>query len=77
MINITIKLFAQFRENKFKVESREYIENSTALDIVKNIDLNIEKFPIGVLMVNGKHIKEDYKLKDGDTLAIFPKIGGG
>ncbi len=77
MIKITIKLFAQYREGKFKVEKRDYIKDSTIQDVLDDIGLDLGKFPVGVLMVNGRHVHEDFVLIDGQILAIFPKVGGG
>ncbi len=77
MINITIKLFAQYREGKFKIEKRSYAKDSTISDVLEDIGLDLGKFPIGVLMVNGRHVKEDFVLQDEQILAIFPKVGGG
>ncbi len=76
-IDITIKLFAQYREGRFKIEKRSYPKNSTIKDVLVDIELNLEKYPIGVLMVNGRHVQEDFILDDGQILAIFPKVGGG
>ena len=77
MIEITIKLFAQYREGKFKVEKRGYAKDSTIQDVLDDIGLDLGKFPIGVLMVNGRHVEENFVLEDGQILAIFPKVGGG
>lgn len=77
MINITVKLFAQYREGKFKVENRSYNKGSTIQNVLDDIGLNLAKLPIGVLMVNGRHRQEDCVLEDGQILAIFPKVGGG
>ncbi|MFK5881885.1 MAG: MoaD/ThiS family protein [Sulfurospirillum sp.] len=77
MIHITVKLFAQYREGKFKVEKRSYAKNSTIKDVLNDIGLDLGKLPIGVLMVNGRHMQEDYVLQDEQILAVFPKIGGG
>lgn len=76
MINITIKLFAQYRENRFKVEQRVYPKGISAGDIID--DLGVAKeLPLGVLMVNSRHEKPSYILQEGDTIALFPKVGGG
>lgn len=75
-INITVKLFAQYRDGRFKVEQRVYKEGITAGDIIDELELTKE-LPLGVLMVNSRHEKEDYRLKEGDILALFPKVGGG
>lgn len=76
MLNVRIKLFAQYRENRFKVENRSYLEGVCAQDIIDELKLS-EQLPLGVLMVNGKHEKEDYLIKEGDEIALFPKVGGG
>lgn len=76
MLNVRIKLFAQYRENRFKVENRSYLEGVRAQDIIDELKLS-EQLPLGVLMVNGKHEKEDYLIKEGDEIALFPKVGGG
>ncbi|MBV5278857.1 MAG: MoaD/ThiS family protein [Campylobacteraceae bacterium] len=75
-MTITIKLFAHFRENNFKVEQRTYIDGISAHDII--LALGITKYcPLGVLMVNSCHVNLDYILKEGDILALFPKVAGG
>ncbi len=77
MINITIKLFAHYRVNNFKAEKRSYAKGTTARDVIADTGIDIKQFPLGILMANGRHINEDYILKEGDILAIFPKVGGG
>ncbi len=76
-IEITVKLFAHYRENKFKVQNRIYPDRTTVRDVITDTGIDIKKFPVGILLVNGRHIDEDYVLKDSDVLAIFPKVGGG
>jgi len=76
-INITVKLFAQYREGRFKVDNRTYPPETTADDVVKDLGIDESKLAVGVFMVNGRHVKKDHKLQDGDTLSIFPKVGGG
>ncbi len=76
-IEITVKLFAQYREGRFKVEKRTYPLNTTAGEVVKDIGINEEELPVGVLMVNGRHVQKDFTLTDGSVFSIFPKVGGG
>lgn len=76
-ICVNVKLFAQYREGKFKAEEQNLKEGTSVENIIKQIGLDIQKFPIGVLMINGRHIDESYILKEGDVLSIFPKVGGG
>lgn len=77
MIDVTVKLFAQYRKDNFKVEVRSYVQNTIARDIIADTGIPIERFPIGVLMVNGRHVDENHALNHGDTLSMFPKVGGG
>ena len=76
-MKITVKLFAQYREDRFKVETREYPDGTTAQNILDELGISEGRFPLGVLMVNSKHEKEDYVLQEGDSIALFPKVGGG
>lgn len=76
MIKITVKLFAQYREGRFKVEQREYKEAISAQEIIDELGV-AQSLPLGVLMVNSRHEKETYILKEGDVIALFPKVGGG
>ena len=76
-ITVTVKLFAQYREGHFKIEERRYPEGVTVEDIIAETGIPVDRFPIGVMIVNGRHVNEDHPLQDGDTLALFPKVGGG
>ena len=75
MLRITVKLFAYFRDNRFKIEEREIGEGTTVGDIVDA--LGIDRQEVGVLMIHSRHAVFDRQLADGDVLAIFPLIGGG
>lgn len=74
---ITVKLFAQYREGRFKIEQKEYKEGITAQFILDELGISEDHLPLGVLMVNSRHQHPDIVLKDGDILALFPKVGGG
>jgi len=76
-VNITLKLFAQYRDDRFKVEERVYKCGTTPKDIMDELGITEHKLPLGVLMVNSRHEKEDYVLQEGDIVALFPKVGGG
>ena len=75
MKRITVKLFAYFRDNRFKLEEREIGEETTVGDIVDA--LGIDRQEVGVLMVNSRHSEFVYRPAAGDVLAIFPVVGGG
>lgn len=75
-INITLKLFAQYREGNFKVEQRVCKSGTTPQDIIDELGIT-KHLPLGILIVNAKHENEKYVLQEGDTLSLFPKVGGG
>jgi molybdopterin synthase sulfur carrier subunit len=74
-IEISVKLFAYFRDNRFSRETRLIDEGTTVGNIVDS--LNIDRKEVGVLMVNSRHREFDYALQSDDILAIFPVVGGG
>ena len=74
-MNITVKLFASFRTGRFGEQERTCAEGCTAGQVLA--ELGIAEAQVGVLLVNGKHIVSSQALSEGDTLAIFPLIGGG
>ncbi len=75
MNKFTVKLFAYFRDNRFKQKECEYPAGTTVLDIIH--DLEIAPDEVGVLMINSRHCQEHAEPVTGDNLAIFPKVGGG
>jgi molybdopterin converting factor small subunit len=76
-MHITVKLFAQYREGRFKEALLQYPEGTSAKEVVVDLDIHTSPFPLGVLMLNGRHELEEVMLQEGDTLSLFPKVGGG
>ncbi len=74
-MKVTIKLFAFFRDSRFKVEDRDLNNGTTVGNVVDS--LHIDREEIGVTMINSRHTTFDTVLRENDTLAIFPLIGGG
>jgi molybdopterin converting factor small subunit len=74
-MQITVKLFANFRHGRFNVENRQYQPGTTVGQIVEEV--GIPEGELGILLVNSRHVGLDHELHDGDTLAIFPLVGGG
>jgi sulfur-carrier protein len=74
-MKITVKLFAYFRDNRFKIEQREIDEATTVGDIVDALGINREE--VGVLMMNSRHTEFNVHPVENDVLAIFPVVGGG
>ncbi len=74
-MQVTVKLFASFQTGRFKIEVRDYPDQTLIGTIVR--ELNIPEEEVGILLLNAVHTKLDQPLSDGDLLAIFPLVGGG
>ena len=74
-MQITIKLFAGFRDGRFAVREMEVGPETTVGRIVEKLE--IPPAEVGVLLCNGRHVDFGHRLRDGDTCSIFPKVGGG
>lgn len=72
---ITVKLFANFRENRFKEARRQYPPEATIADVAT--DLEIDPGLIGMIFIHGRAAELDRVLNEGDVLALFPLLGGG
>ncbi len=74
-MKITVKLFAIFRNDRFKIEDREFPNESTVGDVLTS--LGIDHPELGVALVNARHVTLATVVTDGQTLSLFPKVGGG
>ena len=74
-MKIEMRLFATLRENRQKVISMEVPEGTDAATLIKT--LNIPPNEIAILLVNGRNAKSNHILQEGDTVSLFPPIGGG
>jgi molybdopterin synthase sulfur carrier subunit len=74
-MQITVKLFATFRQGRFSIETREYPPGTRVGQIVEEI--GIPKNELGIILVNSRHVDLTHELGEGDTLALFPLVGGG
>ena len=74
-MHVTVKLFATFRNGRFKVEERDLPEGTDCRNVV--LDLGLTEEEIGIIMINGRHGVLHQKLSQGDILSLFPLVGGG
>lgn len=74
-MRFTVKLFAYFRDNRFRAEVRDYPEGTTVAEVIRSLSIDLEE--VGVTMINSRHCTLDQVPAEGDLLAIFPAIGGG
>lgn len=74
-MNITIRLFATLRTDRFKSCDKEYPENFTCYDLIRDLDISEEN--VAILLINGKDGRLSDKLHENDIVSIFPPVGGG
>jgi len=74
-MKITVKLFASFRAGRFDIATRDYPSGTTVADVVDS--LHLPQSELGIMMINHRHVKLERELAEGDTLALFPLLGGG
>jgi molybdopterin converting factor small subunit len=74
-MNITVKLFAHFRDGRFKVAEHHYPSGADCRQVILALGFRLGE--MGIVMVNGQHARLDQTLNEADTLALFPLVGGG
>ncbi len=74
-MKVSVKLFAYFRDDRFVEEVREYPDATTVAEVIETLGINMDE--VGVTMINSRHCLPSTQLREGDTLGIFPMIGGG
>ena len=76
-IYITVKLFANLRKYGVPKSVIEIPEGSTIKSVLKKVKIPNEEKKL-IFMVNGSpRYDRNLVIKDKDTLAVFPPIGGG
>ncbi|NHB67470.1 MoaD/ThiS family protein [Perlabentimonas gracilis] len=74
-MQIKVKLFATLREGREREQIMDVASDITPSDIIKKLNIPLED--VAILFVNGRNGLMDQHLNDGDTLSIFPPVGGG
>jgi molybdopterin converting factor small subunit len=74
-MKVTVKLFASFRTGRFVMVTVDYPAGTTVADVADS--LKLPQSELGIMLVNSRHVKLERVLVDGDTLALFPLLGGG
>ncbi|OPY66022.1 MAG: ThiS family protein [Syntrophorhabdus sp. PtaU1.Bin002] len=74
-MRVTVKLFATLRQERFDIDTFDLAENTTVGDIVTK--LGIPRNEVTLIFVNGRHADRATRLADGDSVALFPPVGGG
>ncbi len=76
-MRVTVKLFAQYRDGRFSQKEIEFHEGTRIESVIETIGLDLERYPLGIVLLNGRHSDTATILKEGDILSLFPKVGGG
>jgi sulfur-carrier protein len=74
-VRITVKLFASLRKGRFDAAAREFPKGTTVNEIIGL--LGIPEKEITLVFVNGRHAEMSTTPLEGDTVALFPAVGGG
>ena len=74
-MQLKVKLFATFRENREKEQVLNLPEKPGIRDVLLRLDIAEQE--VAVIFVNGRSVPLDHPLQEGDTLSLFPPVGGG
>lgn len=74
-MNIKIKLYGQYKKNRFSEATKEFPENTIVKDVVKSLD--IPENSRGIILVNGHSSNKENILQNDDTITFFPMVSGG
>lgn len=74
-MHITVKLFATFREGRFKAETWDLAQGTEVAEVLSRLKIKPEE--ASILLLNGRDAKLSQVLSEGDTLSLFPPVGGG
>lgn len=74
-MEVNVKLFATLREGRFKTKKTELEKDSRVIDVINKFDLPLEE--VAICLVNSRDADTEHVLQDGDTVSIFPPVGGG
>jgi len=76
---VTVKLFATLRKLAQQTDTgicNLELKSDSTVDSVLHYLKIPENMPI-ILLLNGQQTNRDVRLRDGDTLNVFPPIAGG
>ncbi len=74
-MQVTVKLFASFREGRFSSAVQQYPPATRIADVIR--ELRIAEAEVGMIMLNHRHATPEQVLDEGAQLSLFPLLGGG
>lgn len=74
-MQVTVKLFATLRQGRFDIDKFDLPPLTKVIDVIQRIGI-LQK-EVALIFINGRHGDFASELHEGDTLAMFPPVGGG
>ena len=74
-MQITVKLFANLRENREKIMDMDVSSDTTVKEIIESLGIPLQD--VAIILINGRGTNSEAVLKSDDVLALFPPVGGG
>lgn len=74
-MDLTIQLFATFRNNRFKEARMQFADGTNLGQVVDGLGISIGE--VGMALVNGRHASMEQELCNGQLVALFPMLSGG
>lgn len=74
-MKVKVRLFATLREGREKEAVLDLEEGAPAQMVIDFLD--IPEKEVSIFLVNGRDGARSQILREGDTVSIFPPVGGG
>ena len=74
-MKIKVRLFATLRDGREKELDLEMGQSPTLWEILAVLEIKQED--VALLLINGRDGSFDTLLSEGDTVSMFPPVGGG
>ena len=74
-MRVEVRLFALFREGRFKRRTIELPEQTPLRHLLE--ELGILEEEVSIPLVNGRYSNLDRQLCANDVVSVFPAVGGG
>jgi molybdopterin converting factor small subunit len=74
-MRVKVKLFATLRIGRGKEMDFDRDETFTVQEILDTLGISQEE--AAILLINGRNGSFEARLSDGDTVSLFPLVGGG
>ena len=74
-MEIEVRLFASLRQYADDKSRIRLGDGANVIDFMER--LGIPPAEVAIILVNGRHARQDQRLHDGEAVSLFPAIAGG